>query len=334
MDSFFIDPWQAVVKLSEGQCVGVLRAKLRRDVTYGVAAWDACVGADPGWPAPVVLDVFVEEHLGESRRVDLHMGSRGLGQVVVVEVKVDESAVRAGQLLDYAYRLDRKYGVGGWRLVLLSPYTSARGAEAALVLPSVSEVEAVRAVYPTVRHLSWLDIIELPTAGVDPVWASFCEYVRQVVCRPRRQAGDTFATLANFFPEHVVANFAARLDIAGLEVGPNGQVDLRRIADAKAVAAAIATLLDSTDTTTISARSSRFDQRAPFLDSEWGQVHRELFRLVDSHRGAWLEGQRDYAVRVSPRKDGKRWKSVSVVRSRGMDTLLLPHAPSIEAPGA
>jgi hypothetical protein len=330
MDSF-MDPWRAVVKLSEVQCVSVLREKLQCDATYGAAAWDACVGADLGWPAPVVLDVFVEEHLGESRRVDLHMGSRRLGQVVVFEVKVDESAVRAGQLLDYAYRLDHKYGVGGWRLVLVSPYTSTRAAGAGLVLPSVGEVEAVRAVYPTVRHLSWLDIIELPTADVDPVWASFCEYVRRVVCRPRRQAGDTFAKLLNFFPEDVVANFAARLDIAGVELGPNGKVDLRRIADATAVAAAIATLLDSTDTNTISARSSRFAQRAPFLESEWGQFHRELFRLVDSHRGAWLEGQRDYAVRVSPRKDGKRWKSVSLVRSRGTDTLLLPHAPSVEA---
>jgi hypothetical protein len=127
------------------------------------------------------------------------------------------------------------------------------------------------------------------------------------VCRPRDPLGDALAPLKTFFSEQLIADFAVQLGGAVADFGPNGEIDLNLVSDPEALVAAFAGLLDGANAASGPLRPTKFrtqfdfDPRTRFLQSPWGAIHQEMFRLDERYRGAWVQGKSDYAVRVAMR---------------------------------
>ena len=61
--------------------------------------------------------------------------------------------------------------------------------------------------------------------------------------------------------------------------------------------------------------------RRPFLDSEYHEVHAALFGLAERHAYAWVQGQRDYAVRTAHKNYSS--SGVSLFRSAGLGRIVV-----------
>lgn len=110
----------------------------------------------------------------------------------------------------------------------------------------------------------------------------------------------------------------------GVEWTPDAgaRVPLSQIEDADAFADAFAVLINSEEGVrrTGVARTDRFAHRAAFRDSDFGHLHRALFRLASWFDWVWIQGERDYGVRVAHHD---HYTGVSLVRSVGPDCLLV-----------
>ena len=62
-------------------------------------------------------------------------------------------------------------------------------------------------------------------------------------------------------------------------------------------------------------------QRAPFLESTYGPVHAALFSLSERYSHVWVEGWKDYMLRIAHKAHPS--SGVSLVLSEGPDRLLL-----------
>jgi hypothetical protein len=125
--------------------------------------------------------------------------------------------------------------------------------------------------------------------------------------------------LADFFGADAAEIFDQKLQAAG---GPleNHLLDLGRVPDPAALAAAFRVLIESQTAEPVGARKERFGaaNRAPFLNGPRAGVHAALLALADEYPHVWLEGMSNYGLRVAhPNHPG----GVSVATSRGVNHL-------------
>ena len=137
--------------------------------------------------------------------------------------------------------------------------------------------------------------------------------------------------LDQFFGEGAALDFWMTLEGLGIELKPDPGADiyleLDRFKDnlpsfTKSLTAAFEVLIRAPGVARGGNRGDEFGEelRRPFLDSPYREVHEGLFRLAKQFRYVWVQGQRDYGVRVA---HSKHQSGVSLVRSRESDLLMI-----------
>ena len=201
------------------------------------------------------------------------------------------------------------------------------GKDLACLLPTVRVFEAFLSEFPTARHVSWLDVADLKWEGGD-LWKEYRVHIREdmarlallerIVARDRR--------FDEFFGVDVAVAFWAELLKGNERVTSGGVViDLEsfgRERDPDELVRAFTILIDRGEGVVPTARQRPCTEglREKFLQSSHRAIHKALFDLADRLDNVWLEGGRNYGLRVAHRcKHG----SVSLVRSRGTGQLLI-----------
>ena len=135
--------------------------------------------------------------------------------------------------------------------------------------------------------------------------------------------------LTHYFGEETTGRFWERLSALGVDaLGNNGIIELAPFKnDMAAFANGLVEALEvflASDRVSVKARERDFflpQQRAPFLDSVYGPAHSALFSLSERYSHVWVEGWKDYMLRIAHKAHPS--SGVSLVLSEGTDRLLL-----------
>ncbi len=135
--------------------------------------------------------------------------------------------------------------------------------------------------------------------------------------------------LTQYFGEEATGLFWERLSALGVDaMGNNGIIELAPFRNdlssfANGLVEALSVFVGS-DRVSQKARERDFfldQQRAPFLDSAYGPVHAALFGLSERYSHVWVEGWKDYMLRIAHKAHPS--SGVSLALSEGPDRLLL-----------
>lgn len=278
-----------------------------------------------GWKVPEQAKVGAEDVV-EQGRIDISIKSdEPARRVLGIEVKTTDSSTTQGQLERYLEGLRETYDGYEVAIAYLTPFNRERGADRAQSLPTVREFDDFCKVHPTSRHVSWLDIAAIPWNG-NELWRQHQSYVRQHISSQKKL--DITATrdrsLDRFFGGECVDAFWEALGDLGIASEDGGAViELADRAPDSADRLAESLLILATDGEGVAHNANRRDKisvdlRRQFLESPHCEIHKALFALSCHHGHVWLQGKRDYAVRVAhERYPG----GVSLVRSDTPDRL-------------
>ena len=277
-----------------------------------------------GWDVPEQAGIGAEDDI-EQGRIDISIKSdEPAHRVLGIEVKTTDSSTTQGQLKRYLEGLEDKYRGYEVAIAYLTPFNRERGADRAQTLPTVREFDDFRKVHPTARHVSWLDIAAIPWNG-NELWQQHQRYVCQHISSQEKLhiATTRDRSLDQFFGGECVDAFWGALGDLGIASEDGGAVIelVDRGPDfANRLAQSLLILVTEGEGVARNAnRNDKFsvDLRRQFLESPHREVHEALFAL-SSHNHVWLQGKRDYAVRVAH----ERYPSgVSLVRSDTPDRL-------------
>lgn len=277
--------------------------------------------APDGWEVPEAASVCAEKKAGEGR-IDVFVKSEfPERRIVGIEVKTTDSSATAGQLKNYHEGLTDEHG-GQVAIAYLTPFNRQRAADKADALPTVREFDEFRKICTDARHVSWLDIADIPWDG-NELWQQHQAYVRSTIAcdKKLRRSATRDRSLDEFFGGDCVDAFWQELSELGIEPASGGDtvIDLaERAQDADRLARAFEILVVEGDGVARGAvRKDNFgeDLRGRYLESP---VHRALFGLSDRHSHVWLAGQQDYGLRVA---HARHTSGVSLVRSDGAKRL-------------
>jgi hypothetical protein len=170
--------------------------------------------------------------------------------------------------------------------------------------------------------VSWLDIADIPWDGND-LWRQHQDFVvkcispkEKLLVNPERNR-----KFADFFGEEPAERFWEAMRVLGVHEGENGaELDLSELGRdlpsfARELARAFEILIDSDKGSRNAVKHDKFSEelRQPFLQSQYREVHATLFGLSQLFSFAWVEGKRDYGVRVAHKE--KRSSGVSLLTS-------------------
>ena len=135
--------------------------------------------------------------------------------------------------------------------------------------------------------------------------------------------------LAQYFGEEANGLFWERLAALGVDArGNSGIVELAPFKNdlpsfVTGLVGALEVFLESDRVSTYARERDFFlgQQRTPFLDSAYGEVHEALFSLSERYSFVWVEGWKDYMLRTAHKAHPS--SGVSLVLSEGHDRLLL-----------
>ena len=135
--------------------------------------------------------------------------------------------------------------------------------------------------------------------------------------------------LTQYFGEEANGLFWERLSALGVDArGNSGIIELAPFGNdlpsfASGLVGALELFLESSRVSTYARERDFFldQQRAPFLDSAYGEVHAALFDLSEHYSFVWVEGWKDYMLRTAHKAHPS--SGVSLVLSEGPDRLLL-----------
>ncbi len=292
--------------------------------------------APSGWAVPEVVEVMTEGQLRHQRRIDILIRDPASERVVGLELKTVDASARTGQLEQYWQDLCCCYGgpasVG---LAFLTPFNEVMLASEPH-MPKTVEVFRefqgwVRAEHGPelacthVRHVSWLDLASIPWAG-NAVWEQHREYVYQHMCGPGARAVSTLVggrTFEHFFGKRAADAFWHALEGVGVEGNRNGvalqvsRFNGRNLADA--ITEAVGALTEMSEAVSRDAdNDDRFAGKDMFLNSQNAHLHAAIFKLASRSGCLWLQGKKNYGLRVAHENHPK---GVSLVTSRGFDHL-------------
>ena len=303
-----------------------LRSSIDGDDSLFRAVWQLV--AKPDWEIPDCADVTAEEVI-ESGRVDIVITSeRPIKRVVGIEVKTVDASAQEGQLRAYLEGLCKKFPNHEKQIAYLTPFNRKRAGDVADSIKSIREFDHFLRDLPSARHVSWLDIAEIPWDD-NELWEQHREFVRNEISTERklqskRGGGRQFGT---FFGEQGASHFWEELAALGIDSNKDGvRIDLASVSGdlssfSRSLLEAFEILLKSEDVSTNACRQDAFgeDLRRHFLDSQYGDFHDALFKFANQYPYVWIQGNDNYAVRVAHRKFGS---GVSLLRTRGTDEIL------------
>ena len=309
--------------------VDALRASLSGERSLFEGFWN--LAAPPDWPVPHGATVEAEPSVGEGKRIDLIITDSDQGMVLGIEVKTKSASAKPGQLEDYERGLvsvlkkrDRKIAIS-----FLTPFNRKRAGDMADSLPTVRLFEQfARTSGRAAQHVSWLDVADLPWDGRD-IWQQHQAYVRDIISskdklKPNVARNRTFC---EFFGEGAAGLFweaLNELDICPEDTGV--RIDLKTYtADPESLTRVFHILVEQGEGISRGKRRDQFPDklRERFLDSRWYAFHEAIFDLSRQYSNVWIDGKKDYGVRVTHKRHSG---GVSLVTTDG------PHILKIGKP--
>ena len=280
--------------------------------------------APAAWKTPEAPEIRAEEVVPGQGRIDITIRSSASERSIVgIEVKTTDSSVTSGQLERYKDDLVQANSDYEVAIAYLTPFNRARSNEKAAHLSTVKEFEAFASAFSNAKHVSWLDVARIPWDG-NELWRQHQLYVYQHISSHEklRVSGQWDRPLDSFFGGESTDAFWMALDEIGIgqSEGGGAVIELVEFGDIRSLAARLAEafeilIRDGEGVSHNANRSDSFDidLRQQYLDSPFREVHEALFNLSERFSHVWLQGRRDYGVRVAHSNSG----SVSLVTSLG-----------------
>ena len=302
--------------LADALCASLLGERSLFEGVWRLAAPD-------DWQPPAAAVVNSEHPVGDGKRIDICIVDSAARRVLGIEVKTASASARPGQLEDYAQRLVKRHQGSEIAIAYLTPFNRRRAPEEADSLPTVRAFEQFEKAFNRARHVSWLDVADLNWDRRE-IWLQHQAYVRGDLSSPRRL---TVATVRNrafddFFGVEAALRFWEELAVLQVHPGEQGSViDLAQFQGTpQSLAQALAILIEDGIGVSQSDRADHFPEalRERFERSRWGDFHAELFGLSAEFPNVWIQGERDYGVRVAHERHRS---GVSLVTTSGPDNL-------------
>ena len=296
-----------------------LRDSIEGERSLFDAVW--CLAAPNAWEPPEKPEVHSELHTRGGRRIDLCIvdDATPKKRVLGVEVKTSSASTQSKQLEAYHYDLSVNYREADIAIAYLTPFNRKRAGSSAERFPEIRVFDKFAGQIPQARHISWLDIAEIEWDGRD-IWKQHQSYVVDVIAPKRDLETDGLRSQSffEFFGTEAAGRFYQTLEELGIETNVMGAgIDLTEFsADANSMVQAFEILILDGKGLTSAEKSDRFpdDLRRRFVESRHREFHEALFDLSRRFGKVWVEGVKDYAIRVAhERHEG----GVSLVRSKG-----------------
>ncbi len=306
-----------------------LDASLTGDRALFDEIWKLCAPAD--WAPPARAEISTEFGLDGAQRIDVLIKDRETGRVLGIEVKTSRASARAGQLEGYLQGLRNNGNVTeNIALAYLTPFNRARAervlGDDAATLSTVKVFDEFHRTFDRSRHVSWLDVADVDWAAGGEIWSQHRAYVRDHMANGDRLKGtlERNRSLDRFFSaEAVEAFWDLVLALSGGDRSDDGAtIDLVRLdGTAGDLSRALAILIEDDEHVSRHREAAdRFDDalREPFFDSPYREVHESVFALAGRYRHVWVQGTRNYGLRVAHKGPSG---GVSLVTSHGVDRL-------------
>ena len=296
----------------------VLSASIHGDRSLFDTVWR--LAAPDAWEPPNRPEVHTEHGTGAGRRIDICIiddsGTRE--RVLGIEVKTSSASAQPGQLEAYRQGLSQRYQGASIAIAYLTPFNRERAGPLADGLPTIRVFEEFASSVENARHLSWLDIAGIEWDGRD-IWRQHQSYVRYNIASEEHLKSAALRNQA--FDEFFGAEASGRFWDALVEMGVSpdeagAEIDLIQLnADENSLARAFEILIEDGEGVADTEKSDRFtdDQRQPFITSMFREFHAALFGLSRRYPNVWVQGEKDYAIRIAHSRYGS---GVSLVRSR------------------
>lgn len=285
-----------------------LTDSLNGDRSLFEAVWKLVV--PPDWGIPAHAEVSSEEVVERGQKIDICVRSVSPhNRVVGIEIKTVDASVTPGQLVRYLDGLKRKFPESAIQIAYLTPFNRERAGDAAGRLPTVREFEKFATRLPQARHVSLLDVADVPWDG-NVLWKQHQAYVQERISVAAKLWVNTERNrkLDEFFGEELAQRFWEELAVWKIYAGDNGaDINLANFGDdlpsfAGSLVRALEILLDSDNVLrNTRPKTDKFREklRRPFLTSPYRQVHAALFGLAQLRPYVWVEGGGNYGVRTA-----------------------------------
>ena len=164
-----------------------LRVSVSGDRSLFDAVWRLAAPAD--WDMPHSPRIETEEKAEKDKkdatggqRIDISIHDDERRRLLGIEVKTTKASAKKGQLEGYLDGLSDKYGYDKKdedriAITYLTPFNRKRAGDAANSLPTVEKFQQV---HGNARHISWLDIAEIPWDG-NELWRQHQAYIQQEI---------------------------------------------------------------------------------------------------------------------------------------------------------
>ena len=280
------------------------------------------LSAPDEWCIPSDVRVEAEVVVNHGRRVDVCIFDTSNHRIVGIEVKTTDASAEHGQLHNYLDGLEKKHPDWTVSIAYLTPFNRERASDAADSLQTIGVFEEFLQESPRAQHVSWLDVAEIAWDGRE-IWEQHRSYIRERISSIEMlQIAQGTRSFHDFFGEPA-DEFWMKLRGLGIEPTTRGvTVELSESISPSSVAEelvrAFEILIRNGDG--IARHAQKRDkfpelERMRFLESTYGEVHAALFDLSCRFSYVWVEGKRDYGIRVT--HENHPGSGVSLVRSHG-----------------
>ena len=311
----------------------MLQDSLQHDRSLFEEFW--ALAAPQGWDVPKHAEAKAEVDLGKLDekthvgKIDLCIYASAPSRVLGVEIKTTDSSVTEGQLRRYHKGLERCYADHEIAVSYLTPFNAERAGELADQLPTVKEYNEFVGCFPTARHVSWLEVAEIGWDYSNQLWQQHRVFVLKCISSHRKLKDRSQRDRAfnEFFGDVAADKFWEDMHQLGFTPSPGAgaEVCLSKVNDIPAFVRAFATLIEQGEE--IARGSNRGEKESPFKDpcnyrtSEFGAVHEALFELAGRFDFVWIQGEKNYGIRVAHSSHPS--SGVSIVRSLDVGRLLV-----------
>ena len=261
--------------------------------------WQLAVDLDENWPVPTDVEIKTETVIEANQRVDITIFDLDSSRCLGIEVKTTEASTTVGQLEAYYCGLrSKKWGSERpveVRMAYLTPFNHRRFPDQSV--HSRREFCAFNRKHAESIHLSWIDVALIPLQHPGDLWAQHQKFVLEEMCIPRDIELRNFDT---FFGDGPTREFWHELRAAGsgIKVGKN---HLDEIIDIERLVKAFKILIASPCSDSDATKQNKIpcDLKERFSGSDYRSTHKALFALADEYSGVWLQGKKNYGLRVA-----------------------------------